>query len=143
AAALRLLCLDPAAARFELFTYDAQDLLARADIRDYGNLDTRLEACRRPAQNAAEAWRQITSLPGVERMPKHDGRTSLRVRGIEFAELSGPDLFFGLSARRPAREHHAPEIVRLAEELDRTRQAGGDRDHPLYRQYPEAWLESQ
>ena len=53
------------------------------------------------------------------------------------------DLFFGLSARRPAREHHAPEIVRLAEELDRTRQAGADRDHPLYRQYPEAWLESQ
>ena len=45
--------------------------------------------------------------------------------------------------RRPAREHHAPEIVRLAEELDRARAAGADREHPLYRQYPEAWLESQ
>src|SRR4051794_38572365 len=142
-AALRLLCLDPQSARFELFTYTHDDILQRVEPRDYGNLDTRLEPCSRPAPNIAEPWRHIAALPGVESIPKYDGRTSLRVRGIEFAELSGPDLFFGLTARRPAREHHAPEIVRLAEELDRTRQAGADRDHPLYRQYPEAWLESQ
>jgi hypothetical protein len=141
-AALRLLCLDPAAARFELFTYDPQDYLARADIRDYGNLDTRLQGCRRPAPNAPEKWRRITSLPGVERIDKHDGRTSLRVRGIEFAELADGELIFGLSDRRPAREHHADEIARLAEELEGARRAGGDLAHPLYRQYPEAWLES-
>ena len=30
------------------------------------------------------------------------------------------------------------------EELDRARSPeAADRDHPLYRQYPEAWLESQ
>ena len=142
AAALRLLCLDPTRAEFALFTYDYQDVLVRADIRDYGNLDTRLEACRRPAPNAAHSWRQITSVPGVESIAKHDGRTSLRVRGIEFAELTGNDLIFGLAERRPAREHHAAEIARLAEELDRARCAAGDPEHPLYRQYPEAWLES-
>ena len=142
AAALRVLCLDPQSARFELFTYTADDVLLRAEPRDYGNLDTRLEPCRRPAPNIAEPWQQIAALPGVERIPKHDGRTSLRVRGIEFAELSGRDLLFGLGERRPAREHHAPEIARLAEELDRARSAGADTAHPLYRQYPEAWLES-
>ena len=142
AAALRLLCLDPKAARFELFTYDHQDAMARVDVSDYGNLDTRLEPCRRPPPNAVEAWRSITVLPGVERIPKHDGRISLRVRGIEFAELAGADLTFGLSERRPAREHHSAEIARLAEELDRARSPGGDPAHPLYRQYPEAWLES-
>jgi hypothetical protein len=141
-AALRLLCLDPASARFELFTYDHQDLLRGADIHDYGNLDTRLEPCRRPAPNTPETWREITALPGVERIAKHDGRTSLRVRGIEFAELKESELIFGLSERRPAREHHRSEITRLAEELDRARSAGGDPGSLLYRQYPEAWLES-
>ena len=144
AAALRLLCLDPAAARFELFTYTEQDFTARIDSRDHGNLDTRLEPCRRPEPNAPETWSGIAGLAGVERVPRHDGRTSLRVRGIEFAELAGGDLLFGLGERRPARAHHAAEIERLVEELDRARSpAAADRDHPLYRQHPEAWLESQ
>jgi len=144
AAALRLLCLDPAAARYELFTYSPEDFVVRIDSRDYGNLDTRLEPCRRPAPNRDETWRSIASLPGVERIPKHDGRTSLRVRGIEFGELAGGELRFGLGERLPARERHRGEIERLVAELDRVRSPHSpDRDHPLYRQYPEAWLESQ
>ena len=147
--ALRLLCLDPASARFELFTYSEEDFIAGVDPRDHGNLDTRLEPCRRPepnqgAPNQPEAWRAIAALPGVERIPRHDGRASLRVRGIEFAEISGGELFFGLSERRPARAHHTPEIERLVEELDQARSPeAADHGHPLYRQYPEAWLESQ
>jgi hypothetical protein len=144
ATALRLLHLDAAAARFELFTYSEQDFVVRTDPRDHGNLDTRLEPCRRPAPNRPDAWRRITALPGVERVERHDGRTSLRVRGIEFAELSGEELLFGLGERRPARAHHAAEIERLVEELDRARSPeAADREHPLYRQFPEAWLESQ
>src|SRR5271157_731704 len=144
AAALRLLCLDPAAARFELFSYSEEDFVTRIDPRDHGNLDTRLEPCRRPAPNQLETWQRIVSLPGVERVVKHDGRASLRVRGIEFAELSGGGLLFGLGERRPAREHHAGEIERLVEELTRARSPEAeDRGHPLYRQSPEAWLESQ
>jgi hypothetical protein len=141
ATALRLLCLDPAAARFELFTYSEQDFVVRIDPRDHGNLDTRLEPCRRPAPNQPETWQRITSLPGVERVVKHDGRTSLRVRGIEFAEIRGGELLVGLRERHPAREH---EIERLVEELDRARSPDAeDRGNPLYRQSPEAWLESQ
>ena len=143
AAALRMLCLAAGAARLELFTYNDQDYLVRAEPRDFGNMDTRLEACRRPAPNRSASWERVTLLPGVEQVAKHDGRVSLRVRGIEFAEMSGSELLFGLNERRPAREHHAGEIVRLAEELERARSADGDREHPLYRQYPEAWLESQ
>jgi len=141
AAALRLLCLDPAAARFELFTYGEEDFVTRIDPHDHGNLDTRLEVCRRPAPNQLETWQRIISLPGVERVVKHDGRASLRVRGIEFAEIRGGELLFGLGERRPARER---EIERLVEELNRARSPETeDRGHPLYRQSPEAWLESQ
>ena len=144
ATALRLLCLDPAAARFELFTYTAEGFVLRADPRDHGNLDTRLEVCRRPEPNQARAWRHIASLPEVEQVPKHDGRVSLRVHGLEFAELSGGDLRFGLAERRVAAAHHAGEIERLVEELGRARAPGtADHEHALYRRYPEAWLESQ
>ncbi len=142
--ALRLLCLNPAAARFELLTYTQEDFVAPVDPRDHGNLETRLQPSRRPAPNEPDAWRAISDLPGVESIPLHDGRTSLRVRGIEFAQISGSDLFFGMTERRPARAHHLPEIERLVEELDRARSPqAADYDHPLYRQFPEAWLESQ
>jgi hypothetical protein len=134
-AALRLLCLNPETARFELFSYTDDDIIESVDPRDHGNLDTRLERCRRP-----DAPPTIADLPGVERVPKHDGRISLRVRGIEFAEIGGGEVKFGLSERTPARPHHASEIAGLVAELDRAR---SDRDHPLYRQYPEAWLESK
>jgi hypothetical protein len=144
ATALRLLCLDPASARFELFTYSEEDFIAAVDPRDHGNLDTRLDPYRRPAPDRPAAWSALAALPGVERIPRHDGRASLRVRGIEFAEIAGGELFFGLAERRPARAHHAAEIERLVEELARVRSPeAADRGHPLYRQYPEAWLESQ
>lgn len=144
AAALRLLCLDPAAARFELFTYSAEDFVVRIDPHDHGNLDTRLETCRRPEPNQSGAWRSVSGLPGVEQVPKHDGCVSLRVRGLEFAEVSGGDLRFGLAERRPASAHHLGEIERLVEELDHARAPDPpDREHPLYRRHPEAWLESQ
>ena len=143
-AALRILCLNPAAARFELFRYTAQDDIAAVDARDHGNLDTRLEPCRRPEPNQVGGWREIVDLPGVERIPRHDGRESLRVRGIEFGEIRGGELRFGLDERHPARPHHAREIASLVNELDRARCAqAADRAHPLYRQFPEAWLESQ
>jgi hypothetical protein len=143
-AALRLLCLDPSAARFELFRYTAQDDIAGVDPRDHGNLDTRLEPCRRPEPNSAGAWGNIAALPEVERVAKHDGRESLRVRGVEFAEISGGELRFGLGQLHLARAGHTGEIEALVAELGRARCAcAADRDHPFYRQFPEAWLESQ
>lgn len=143
-AALRLLCLNPQAARFELFAYTEDDGVLGVDPRDHGNLDTRLEACRRADPNAVEGWEALAGQPGVERVPLHNGRVSLRVRGLEFAELSSAGLLFGLHERHAAAEGQASEIARLAWELDRARSPeSADRLHPLYRQYPEAWLESQ
>ena len=142
-AALQLLCLDPAKARFALFGYTPDDSVQAVDPRDHGNLDTRLEPYRRPAPNLSRDWQAIETLPGVERVPKHDGRVSLRVRGIEFAEMSEGQLWFGLSGKQPAGECHVREIEQLVAELDRTRSAEApDHEHPFYRQYPEAWLES-
>ena len=143
ATSLRLLCLDPEAARYELFSYSPEDYVVRIDPRDQGNVDSRLEPCR-PAAPALDApWDRLLSLPGVEHVPLHNGRASLRVRGIEFAEVSAGGLAFGLRDRRPALPAQLPEIVRLAEELDRARSPRADRGAALFRQYPESWLESQ
>jgi hypothetical protein len=142
--ALRLRHLNPSSARFNLFTYSPRDHVAAVDPRDCGNLDTRLDPCRRPLPNIDHPWGRIVSLPAVESIVLHDGRVSLRVRGVEFAMLKGADLFFGLHQRHPASSRHIPEIMRLVEELDRARAADTEtREHPLYRQSPEAWLESQ
>jgi hypothetical protein len=148
ATALRLRHLDPASARFALFTYSPRDEIAGVDPQDCGNLDTRLEPCRRAEPNRENPWRRIAALPAVESIARHDGRVSLRVRGVEFATLEGRDLHFGLNPspgrRHAATERHIPEIERLVEELDRSRSADAEsREHPLYRQFPEAWLESQ
>src|SRR5262249_47392995 len=129
---------------FELFTYSTEDFVARVDPQDHGNLDTRLEVCRRPSPNVPEGWQGIECLPGVERIVKHDGRASLRVRGIEFAEVQDGAMRFGLAEKQPASTYHRAEIEQLAAALDQARAAGAeDREHPFYRQYPEAWLESQ
>jgi hypothetical protein len=148
APALRLLCLDRETARFELFRYTEEDSVLAVDPRDHGNLDTRVEVCRGAAEPPSPGWDRIAAQPGVERVVKHDGRVSLRVHGLEFAECADGEWRFGLGLgsgqRQVAREHHLGEIERLAEVLAQARAAGaGSRQHPLYRQSPEAWLESQ
>ena len=72
ATALRLLCLNPAAARFELFTYTEQDHIAGVDPKDHGNLDTHLDPCRQPGPNRVKTWQRIVDLPNVEAIAKHD-----------------------------------------------------------------------
>jgi len=134
ATALRVLCLHAAAARFEVFAYSPEDFLVRVDPQDHGNLDTRLEPCRRAETPLGAAWGNLVALPGVEVILQHNGRASLRIRGIELAEVGGEEKL----------ENRQREIERLAEELDAARSpAASDREHPLYRRFPEAWLESQ
>ena len=141
--ALRLLCLDSSAARFELFMYSPEDFVTRMDPGDHGNIDTHLERCCCAGVRQEDAWSRILSQPGVERVPKCDGRASLRINGLEFAEISAEGLSFGVSGRQPARPHHIEEIEELVRELVQVRSPHApDREHPLYRRYPEAWLES-
>lgn len=140
---LRMRQLDARAGRCELFAYSAQDYVARVDPDDVGNLDTRLESCRRPLPLPA-GFEELAGLPGVERVPRPDGSLSLRVRGLEFARAGEKGLRFGISRKTAAQARHLPEVERLARELARVRAPGvEDRAHPLWRQSPEAWLESQ
>jgi len=114
-------------------------------LRDYGNLDTRLDPYRRRVSSALDAAIAVVQqVPGVETIDRADGEISLRVRGLEFARTSGEELLFGIDKRRRASPSHFAEIRRLAEELSRFRSFDApDRTNPLYLRNPEAWLESQ
>jgi hypothetical protein len=142
---LRLLFLNSDIAQYAAFVYTEEKLEERVDLRDYGNLDTRLEPYRRrlpsPLDRILAPVREIGDVEAIERS---DGELSLRVRGMEFARTSAEELRFGLQQRRAAGLAQAVEIRRLAEELSRFRSPHAvDRQNPLYLRNPESWLESQ
>jgi hypothetical protein len=124
---LRLLFLDPAAAQYSAFVYDQEGLEEKIDLSDCGNLDTRLEPCRRRV-----LARPALEVPGAESIARSDGELSFRIHGLEFARTTtGPQRLVGLNAKRAA-------------ELSRLRSPdAADRRNPLYLRNPEAWLESQ
>lgn len=122
---LRVLFLDPASAQYCAFAFDDEGLEERVDLGDYGNLETHLEPHRRRSYPP-----QAVQLPGVETIELGDGELSFRVHGVEFGRTAGTALL-QLSQRR------ASELLRM-----RSPDAS-NRQHPLYRRNPEAWLESQ
>jgi hypothetical protein len=145
---LRLPFLDPDAVRPAVFVYSKEGYAERLEADDWGNLETRLEPCHVSAPHrpqTLDAWLdRLARLPDVESVPLNDGSISLRVRGLEFARVSSTELRFGLQRQAAATEAHLGEIEALAKELARLRHPeAGDRDNPLYRLQPEAWLESR
>lgn len=140
---LRLQFLNPNAAHFEAFSYSERDDAARLDLRDFGNLDTRLDVCRSPSAMHRTMLERIEAVDGVERVEIHDGEISLRIHGIEFARTTGPDLWFGLANRAPGRMENLREVEQLARELAKMRSPDAARRGEFYHRHPESWLESQ
>src|SRR5205823_2833364 len=112
------------------------------DLRDYGNLDTRLEQCRRRVPSALdESIARLTQIPDVERIDQPDGSLSLRVHGLEFARLIGDKFQYGLETKHLAGASKIREIEDLARGVARLRSpAAVDRTNPLYLRDREAWL---
>ncbi|MCS6954401.1 MAG: hypothetical protein RMK57_08180 [Bryobacterales bacterium] len=144
ATALRLRWLDPGAVRVRLYVFGNDGLEWEVDPLDWGNLETRLDPCRRPDAADAGWLERLQSLKGVECVAVHDGSVSLRVNGLEFARLAAGRLRFGWLRHMAATQPDAAEIEQLAAELARVRCAESpDPTHPLWRLVPERWLESQ
>lgn len=140
--ALRMRFLDGAAARFELFSYEEHGYAARRDLADCGNVETKLDPCRRPPQANAHMER-LSQLPDVQIVENGDESASLRVRGIEFARTAGRELLFGLGHRAAVRDYNLQEVETLAAEIAALRAPhAANRENPLYRGQPESWLEA-
>lgn len=144
----RLRFLNPQAVRLQVFVYTEEGYEERLEPRDYGNLDTRLDSCstiRCAIAPHIAAWAErLGRIPHVAALDRADGTLSLRVRGLEFARATRSELLFGLESKAAARESNLEEIEQLARELARLRApSAADRENPLYRSHPEAWLESE
>lgn len=147
-ACLRLLHLDRRRARFTAWTYTPDDLLAPIDLADHGNIETKLTPVLGRTQGLSprvEAWiAQLREIPEVEVAPRAGGMVTLRIHGLEFAWAEGDKFWFGLDRKLEAEAFHLTEIAALAHELSRLRAPNAaNRDNPLWRERPEAWLESQ
>jgi hypothetical protein len=131
---LRLPFLNQDAAKFAILTYTEEDLAARLDPADYGNVQTILDPCMRPAAPNVKPtdFGSLNQIPGFESIEKPDGSLSLRVNGWQIARIS-----------EPPGEARLREIELLARGVSEMRSdEAGSAQNSLYRNQPEAWLEA-
>jgi hypothetical protein len=154
----RMAHLHPTAAKWQLFEFNQrEDSLLELDLGDRGNLATRLThaidqpaACERFAQSIS---RIRAMLPQCDVSVLTAACISFRHHGLEFAQAriahdprtfhSGEEIVFGLGAEErvldAANESQFADLMRLAAAV---RHKDGPKNHPLWRMYPERWLES-
>jgi len=140
AASFRAALIDAAGISCQLFIYDERDRTGAVDFADVGNVESTLPPCRGESQPNSQA--ALPDLPGsVDRVEQSDGAVSLRVHGLEFGRARGERLSCGIGRKRPC---SAATLARMASEIERLRTHDAeDRQHPLYSQCPEGWLEAQ
>jgi hypothetical protein len=153
-AAHRAAYLDARAAQVEILEWaSGAPALGQIDLRDYGNVETRLTERRRGSRLLEQFRPLVRDLLGersdrVQVVPDSSGEAlSLRVLGLEVARVEGRMAgrpYFGLEGeRRPLDEENRPEFSSfLASVLELRRAGSPDRSHRLYCLQPERWLES-
>jgi hypothetical protein len=125
----------------------------RIDLRDYGNVETRLVPRRQREAVAGRHRETVRALAGdlasrVDMVPDARGAwLSLRVLGLEVARIEGettPRVTFGLEGNeRKIEEADRAEFREFLERVIRIRRAGSEGPaHELYRSQGERWLES-
>jgi len=142
-------------ARWELYELSENaDTLTEVDVGDRGNIATRLmHACDEQAarERFAEAIATVREvMPEVEIAVLSGAEIAFRHHGLEFARArlsqslhAAHDLVFGVGAEeRVLCDGNAERFVRLVRSVGEVRHPDGPHDHPLWRLYPERWLET-
>ena len=153
-AAHRAAYLDQRVATFEILEWTRGDERpVPIDLRDYGNVETKLTPRLRGARLMEHFGPLVRDLLG-----EHNGRLqivpdaagdalSLRVFGLEVVRIEGrtlPKVYFGLEGERTLLDSRSrAEFDAFLEGVLRLRhRRSADRSHPFYRLQPERWLES-
>lgn len=150
----RAACLDRRAMEFEILSWKQGDTRAvPIDLRDYGNVETRLVPRRQGEALIRRHQAMLADLLGdllrrVDVIPDASAsELSLRVLGLEIARIKGTQeacVHFGLEGSRQRLVNgNREEFVSLVRRVIELRSPGRkNRDHDLYRLQAERWLES-
>jgi hypothetical protein len=155
---IRMAHLDHSAARFQLYEFDERDeSVEQIDHSDHGNIQTRLVRCPDAAQVrarfAATVSKVLALAPQAEVAVISPTELSFRFHGLEFARTrlaNAPGSFqveeevvFGPPGYETRlSEETAPAFTEYIKTVIEARSIHGDRRDPLWRMYPERWLES-
>jgi hypothetical protein len=155
---IRMAHLDHEAAKFELFEFDERDeSLLPIDSADHGNISTRLTHCpdgdRIRSRFQAAVQKLTVAVPGAEVVVLSPAELSLRLHGLEFARARAvnvpgsfqieEEVVFGVGGfQARLTPENDDTFVQFAKTLREARSLDGDKRDPLWRMYPERWLES-
>jgi hypothetical protein len=155
---IRLAHLNHAAAKFQLFEFDERDESStQIDLSDHGNIQTRLvrlpDATQARSRFAATVNKIMAIAPHGELTLISPTELSFRLHGLELARArltNAPGAFqvteeviFGLPGYETRlSEETLPSFEEFIKTVVEARSMHGDRRDPLWRMYPERWLES-
>jgi hypothetical protein len=155
---IRLAHLNHEAAKFQLFEFDERDESStQIDLSDHGNIQTRLvrlpDAAQVRSRFDATLSKIIALAPQGEVAVISPTELSFRLHGLELARArlaNAPGAFqvteeiiFGPPGYETRlSDETAPAFEEFIKTVWEARNPHGDRRDPLWRMYPERWLES-
>jgi hypothetical protein len=155
---IRLAHLDQNAAKFQHFELEERDESSeQIDFSDQGNIHTRLVRCPDSSlvrsRFAASVSKVLTLAPEAEVAVLSPSELALRLHGLEFARVRATnapgtfrveeEIIFGPPGYETRLTDEAePVFAEFISTVVAARCTEGDRRDPLWRMYPERWLES-
>jgi hypothetical protein len=155
---IRLAHLNHAAAKFQLFEFDERDESSiQIDLPDHGNIQTRLvrlpDATQVRSLFAMPINKIMALAPQTEIAAISATELSFRLHGLELARVrlaNAPGTFqvteeiiFGPPGYETRLSNETePTFTEYIKTVVEARSHNGDRRDPLWRMYPERWLES-
>ncbi len=155
---VRLAHLNHDAAKFQLFEFDEHDESStQIDLADHGNIQTRLvrlpEVAQVRSRFAATVSKVLALAPQAEIAVISATELSFHLHGLELARVrlaNAPGTFqveeeivFGPPGYETRlNDETAPAFEEYIKTVVGARSPNGDRRDPLWRMYPERWLES-
>lgn len=155
---LRMAHLNQQRGRFQLCEFDERDgSVKEKELAALADFDSYLQRCpnqgKLQSQFADAIVKIKTAAPEAEMAATSPGEISFRLNGLEFARVrlsshpgsfhAGQEIVFGAAGLEEVlTSQNEPAFQGFARRISESRTPHGDKRNPLWRMYPERWLEA-